>query len=499
MVGQEHITTILQAQAQQGKFSSSYLLYWPRWTWKTTTARIIAKLVNIAVPWDTAVPDLSNHPVSAIIDDGKSLDYVEIDAASHTWVDNIREEILDKALYPPTTLKTKVYVIDEVHMLSKWAFNALLKIMEEPNTYLKFILATTEIQKVPDTIISRCQVFNFKHIQLENLVDRLAFIAQEEQITYEKEALYLIARLANGWMRDAIKYLEQVSILWAITQESVSQFLWVVSAQDLALLIEALRTESYTQFIDKLDQLVEWGVDLYSLIKDLLLYCDEHFDSAPDFYSILVWILQEIAAEMKWYPHPLLIWKKKFYHFFLTSWAVQSLSAQKNPDATSNSGHQKDLDGLHATAWSVQESSSAKNNIKKENVDHNTQQIDQDVTSVKSTSNTTTKQETGENKSSERDIVDTQHTTFQWTMDELKLQIVARLEKIMLKSAIKQHTILQSLKDGVISMIVLNEQFYALLQKHDTLWLLETIASEITWSPVQIAVTYMSKESFLSA
>lgn len=114
-------------------------------------------------------PDLLNDPAAVLIDENKTLDFVEIDAASHTGVDNIREEIIDKALYPPAHLKKKVYVIDEVHMLSKGAFNALLKIMEEPPSYLIFILATTELHKVPDTIISRCQVFNFKQLTIDEI------------------------------------------------------------------------------------------------------------------------------------------------------------------------------------------------------------------------------------------------------------------------------------------------------------------------------------------
>ncbi len=142
-------------------------------------------------------PDLLNDPAARLIDENKTLDFVEIDAASHTSVDNIREEIIDKALYPPAHLKKKVYVIDEVHMLSKSAFNALLKIMEEPPSYLIFILATTELHKVPDTIISRCQVFNFKQLTIDEITGRLQHIAAAEHITYQEQALRLIAKLSS--------------------------------------------------------------------------------------------------------------------------------------------------------------------------------------------------------------------------------------------------------------------------------------------------------------
>ena len=187
VVGEHHITDILLAQAKTGKFSHNYLLYGPRGTGKTTTARLLAKIVNCTTFKDDGTPDLENDPTAKLIDEGKTLDFVEIDAASHTGVDNIREEIIDKALYQPTHLKKKVYVIDEVHMLSKGAFNALLKIMEEPPEYLFFVLATTEINKVPDTIASRCQVFNFKRHNIEVIIKRLQYIAEQENIEYEEE------------------------------------------------------------------------------------------------------------------------------------------------------------------------------------------------------------------------------------------------------------------------------------------------------------------------
>jgi len=170
-------------------------------------------------------PDLLNDPIAKLIDENKTLDFIEIDAASHTGVDNIREEIIDKALYPPVHLQKKVYVIDEVHMLSKGAFNALLKIMEEPPSYLMFVLATTEMHKVPDTIISRCQVFNFKQLTIDEIAGRLEKITTKEQITADPEALRLIAKLSGGALRDGIKYLEQVSILGDVTEKNVAQFL----------------------------------------------------------------------------------------------------------------------------------------------------------------------------------------------------------------------------------------------------------------------------------
>lgn len=196
LVGQRHIIDILIAQAKTNQLATSYLLFGPRGTGKTSTARLLAKVVNCTTFDAEGNPDLLNDPAAKLIDEGKTLDFIEIDAASHTGVENIREEIIDKALYPPAHLKKKVYVIDEVHMLSKGAFNALLKIMEEPPAYLMFVLATTELHKVPDTIVSRCQVFNFRHLTIDEIAQRLQEITTKEKITADPEALRLIAKLS---------------------------------------------------------------------------------------------------------------------------------------------------------------------------------------------------------------------------------------------------------------------------------------------------------------
>lgn len=225
VIGQSHIIDILQAKiAKHENNSHNYIFYGPRGTGKTSTARLFAKAIN-AINVDEKGNPLPDDPNVQAIDKGTTLDYVEIDAASHTGVDNIREEILAKVPYPPTMLKKKVYVIDEVHMLSTGAFNALLKTIEEPREYVVFILATTEIHKVPDTIISRCQVFNFKKVSEHEIIEHLANIATKESLPYDHEALGLIAGISDGCVRDAVKYLDQVSILGSIDTANVSKFL----------------------------------------------------------------------------------------------------------------------------------------------------------------------------------------------------------------------------------------------------------------------------------
>lgn len=185
IVEQDYTKSILKhqvLQAKEGESYSNYLFYGSRGIGKTSIARILARAINCL--------DLKDgNPCNAcenckLILDNRAIDIVEIDAASHTGIDNIREEIIGKAMYPPLQLK-KVYIIDEVHMLSLGAFNALLKIMEEPPSYLVFILATTELNKVPDTITSRCQLFNFKRITIKGIVQRLEYICKEEGFKYE--------------------------------------------------------------------------------------------------------------------------------------------------------------------------------------------------------------------------------------------------------------------------------------------------------------------------
>ena len=198
IIWQTHITDILKAQMKSDqKIHHNFLLFWPRGTGKTTAARILAKALNCLDLKDGSPCNECDN--CQTINRWTTLDYIEIDAASHTGIDNIREEILDKVPYPPTQLKKKIYVIDEVHMLSKWAFNALLKTIEEPRDNVCFVLATTEMHKVPDTIISRCQVFNFKKVLENDMVKHLEWISKKESLNYDQDALNIISKIKLGW------------------------------------------------------------------------------------------------------------------------------------------------------------------------------------------------------------------------------------------------------------------------------------------------------------
>ena len=206
VVGQEYITETLKNQVRTGRLSHAYLFIGTRGTGKTTCARILAKAVNCEHPVD-------GNPCNRCaacrgIEDGSILDVVELDAASNNGVDDVRM-LRDEAVFSPTTVRKRVYIIDEVHMLSKPAFNALLKILEEPPSHLMFILATTELNKVLPTILSRCQRHSFRRLDSETIAKRLAWVAEQEGITLEPEAARLLGRLADGGMRDGLSLLDQ--------------------------------------------------------------------------------------------------------------------------------------------------------------------------------------------------------------------------------------------------------------------------------------------------
>lgn len=248
VTGQEHVVTTLEQAAQQGKLAHAYLFAGTRGTGKTSIARILAKVM---LTKDVADPTLKKQ-IEDATDEGSLVDCTEIDAASNRGIDDIRS-LLEKIQFTPVVSSAKVYIIDEVHMLTKEAFNALLKTLEEPPSYAFFILATTELHKIPPTIQSRCQRFQFRQIREEDIVRRLQYIADQEHITVERPALRAIAHHVQGSLRDAISLLDQLRSLPQITlqdvqerigesgHEYVEQLLAAVDAGDAALVLDTAK------------------------------------------------------------------------------------------------------------------------------------------------------------------------------------------------------------------------------------------------------------------
>ncbi len=271
--GQEHITSVLKYEAEHAAFSHAYLFCGSRGTGKTTCAKILAKVVNCENP-------IGGNPCGVCeacraIDSGAATDVLEMDAASNNGVDNIRD-IRDEVVYSPSSLRYRVYIIDEVHMLSPSAFNALLKTLEEPPAHVVFILATTELHKLPATIISRCQRFDFRRIATETLVKRLNYIAEHENISLEPEAARMLAKLAQGGMRDAISLLELCAgVKRTVTPEVVSESVGLTGRDAMLATVTAVADRNYDLLFAQIDEVVRSSKDLAVFWQDVIsLYRD---------------------------------------------------------------------------------------------------------------------------------------------------------------------------------------------------------------------------------
>ena len=268
VVSQPHITTTLKNQIKSGKTAHAYLFTGSRGTGKTTCARIFAKAINCLDPHD-GEPCLECE-ICKDADNGTLSDIIEIDAASNSKVDDIRE-LREGVVYTPERCKYKVYIIDEVHMLSAGAFNALLKTMEEPPPHVKFILATTEIHKVPATIVSRCQHFDFHRIRNEDIVSRLMYIASQEGFTLHEDAAGMIARLSDGGMRDALSLLDQcVAYENDITLDVVSSASGIAGRDYLFDILEKIAEKDAAGALRVVDKLYDMSKDLKVLAGELL-------------------------------------------------------------------------------------------------------------------------------------------------------------------------------------------------------------------------------------
>ncbi len=294
VVGQEHITTILKNQSAENKVSHAYLFCGTRGTGKTSCAKILAKAVNCLSP-------VNGNPCCECeacrsIDSGSATDVLEIDAASNNGVDNIRD-LREELLYPPSLLKKRVYIIDEVHMLSGSAFNALLKTLEEPPEYVIFILATTELNEIPATILSRCQRYEFRRIDDTSIEDHINRVAKAENISIEAAAASLIAKLADGGMRDALSLLESCTAgntVKTITPEYVAQQLGVANNDSVAKLYSLIADGNIPESLELIDNLHRSAKNLSSLLdeligmtRDLLMlkYSPSNFAKTGTYYS----------------------------------------------------------------------------------------------------------------------------------------------------------------------------------------------------------------------
>lgn len=268
--GQEHITSILEYETENNKFSHAYLFCGSRGTGKTTCAKILAKAVNCESPVNGS--PCNECPSCRSIDAGIATDVLEMDAASNNGVDNVRD-IRDEVVYSPSALKYRVYIVDEVHMLTGSAFNALLKTLEEPPAHAIFILATTELHKLPSTIVSRCQRYDFRRINTDTLIDRLEYISQKEGFEYTCEALRIIAKMAQGGMRDAISLLELcASSHEKITVELVNTTLGVGGRDSIERIVKAIAENDFETIFATVDTIISSAKDIGVFWQDLADY-----------------------------------------------------------------------------------------------------------------------------------------------------------------------------------------------------------------------------------
>ena len=274
LVGQNNLIKTLSGSIERGRLAHAYILTGVRGVGKTSTARIIAKLFNCTNPEKSS--EIAINPCGVCdsclgIAEGKNIDVLEIDAASNTGVDNIRE-LIDGVGYKPLTSKFRVYIIDEVHMLSKGAFNALLKTLEEPPEHVKFIFATTEIRKVPITILSRCQRFDLQIVPSKILIDHLKWVCEEEKINFTLEALQIIVRVSGGSVRDALSLLDQSASISGddIKSETISFMLGLPSRVSSIEILENIFDSNIENALKIYDNVINHGTNGEILIGDML-------------------------------------------------------------------------------------------------------------------------------------------------------------------------------------------------------------------------------------
>ena len=363
MVGQKVISTTLRQAVESGKISHAYLFSGPRGTGKTSAAKIFAKAMNCPNQVDG---EPCNHcDICRDITNGSLEDVIEIDAASNNGVDEIRE-IRDKSTYAPSRATYKVYIIDEVHMLSTGAFNALLKTLEEPTENVVFILATTELHKIPATILSRVQRFEFKSIKQGAIKEHLASILEKEGLTFDDEALTIISRRAEGGMRDALSILDQALSLSAdnnVSQSVAEEITGSIGLTALDSFVASVRNQDTTKALSNLETLFDNGksmsrfaTDLLEYFRDLLIVkaggenshhsplFEENLSLEQDRLFQLIDLVTSALPEIKTGTHP------KIYAEMLTIKLTET-SAQVRQDIPANL--QEELDSLRREVESL--------------------------------------------------------------------------------------------------------------------------------------------------
>ncbi len=273
VINQKNTVKTLSNALKQGQISHAYLFAGPRGTGKTSVARLLAKALNCQTR-KTNEFELCNQCESCKeINEGRSLDLIEIDAASNRGIDDIRA-LRENVRFPPIKSKYKVFIIDEAHQLTKEAFNALLKTLEEPPTYIVFILATTEPEKLPATILSRVERYDFKKLTLEDTIGRLKYICEQEKIKFEEEALRLIALYSEGGLRDAESLLGQISLVTNqnITKEAVEGLVGAINLEKIKRFIDILNKKDKAKAIEFINKIYDDGFDLEIFNKEVIHY-----------------------------------------------------------------------------------------------------------------------------------------------------------------------------------------------------------------------------------
>lgn len=484
MIGQEHITNILKAQMEvRDNIHHNYLLFWPRGTGKTSSARLIAKGLNCL---NLQQGNPCNHCANCeLINNGTSLDYVEIDAASHTGVDNIREEIIDKALYPPTALKKKIYVIDEVHMLSKGAFNALLKTIEEPKNNVCFIFATTEIHKVPDTIISRCQVFNYRKVPNKAMINHLEKICQAEQLHYQENALEIIANISEGCVRDAVKYVDQVSILWDLNEENVSRFLGVAGETTIKNLLSTIKTGEREKIFSQLDELNQHGIDLGQFAKQAISYIDQHLLEDTDFLLHCSEIFGNVLSTLRRYPYPLIAYKIAINKALEAGKESQSTGTEKlTENKKEEKADQKPEVSVQPTAPTPQP--------EKATVVEQTPQAAETSLPPQTPAPEEQKLET---PTQEKKVwAEASEENFK----KLRAIVISKLTKPTVQSNLKDQAIIEQIENDEIQITVITKIAEMLLNNEENRKQIEQILSEELGKAVHLTISFEHKEAYFA-